>query len=424
MPLEPAPGGIGRARHATPSDIVPAIDLPSTDPGDRLPRGDEPPGNEDKGDRGRARDEQHHGDDRPNEQGRGNGCRREHDEPCDEGTDRARDDLDPAEGLVERYGEAADLPRVERDRRDGHRCSPPLVPWPLRDLDGAVWSVAPLLPRARVALDLVEAGEFVEHEPYEGGTHATLAVRCADLARVRAAAPDERHHLLDRPERAFVGQEIDEAAMAGARDMATATRSQIRADPFARGPDVEDPGRCVVALGGLAAPPEDLVVRRDQRVVALAQLDRHAQRVGQVRLGDVGRRLLAGAPPGLDPPVEDVEPLGGEAVQAQEPIAADRLAIEADVVVEHDVIAVADAPSTQDLTDLIARRDEPLALGVAGLRGRALERELLVEVAVHRAWDVSLVEDATIRGDVDDPHVGIAEVLGEPLDADEGTRGC
>ena len=78
------------------------------------------------------------------------------------------------------------------------------------------------------------------------------------------------------------------------------------ADVLAGGPDVEDAGRGVRPAARLAAPGEDLVVRRDESVVAFAEFDRDAQRVGKVGLGDVGGRRLAGASPGLDAAVEDV----------------------------------------------------------------------------------------------------------------------
>ena len=143
-------------------------------------------------------------------------------------------------------------------------------------------------------------------------------------------------------------------------------------------------------------------------------VDRTAKPVREVGLGDLGGRRLAGAPPGLDAAVEDVQPLLREPIEPHEPVAADGLPVEPDVVVEDDPVALADPPSTEDVGDELGGRDEPLALGVAGLGGRALERELLVEVAVGRARDVPLVVDAPVGRDVDEPDVGVVEVLGQP----------
>ena len=44
-----------------------------------------------------------------------------------------------------------------------------------------------------------------------------------------------------------------------------------------------------------------------------------------------------------------------------------------------------------------------------------------MEIAVNGAWDVASVENATVRRDVDDPQVGVVQVIGQPVDADEGT---
>ena len=157
-------------------------------------------------------------------------------------------------------------------------------------------------------------------------------------------------------------------------------------------------------------------------VVAIAQRGRRAEPVGEVGLGHLGRGLAARPAPGFDPAVEDVDPVGWIAIQAEEPVTADRLPVHPDVVVEDDPIAVPDSPAPERARRLIGRRDQPLALGVAGLGSRSLERELLVQVAVRRARDVALVVHAPIGRDMDEPKIRIGEVLGEPGRRHEGTR--
>src|SRR6476659_285612 len=88
-------------------------------------------------------------------------------------------------------------------------------------LDRALLSVPPLFPRARIAADLIEAGQLVQDEPDERGTDAALAVGRPDLGRVGAAGSHERDHLVDAAERTFLGQQVDEAALPGARDVAS-----------------------------------------------------------------------------------------------------------------------------------------------------------------------------------------------------------
>ncbi len=178
----------------------------------------------------------------------------------------------------------------------------------LGGLDRAVVPVPPLLPRSGVAADVVEAGQLVEDEPRERRANAALAVRRPDLAGVRAGRANERDHLVDRPERALVGQQVAEIPQARARDVPATLRPEVGADVLARRPDVEDAGRGVGAAARLAAPGQDLVVGRDERVVALAELDRDPQGVGEIGLGDVGRRRLFGASPGFDAAIEDVDP--------------------------------------------------------------------------------------------------------------------
>ena len=124
----------------------------------------------------------------------------------------------------------------------------------------------------------------------------------------------------------------------------------------------------------------------------------------------------------VHPAIEDMQAVGREPVQAEEPVAADRLAVHADVVVEDDPIAVADAPTPQDVGDLVGAGDQPLAFGVAGLGRGPAQGDLSMEVAVNGARDVASVENATVRRDVDDPQVGVVQVIGQPVDADEGAR--
>ena len=141
------------------------------------------------------------------------------------------------------------------------------------------------------------------------------------------------------------------------------------------------------------------------------------------RRGDLGRRRETGPPPGLDAAVEDVEARLRESIEAQQPVGADGLSIEADVVVEDDPVAIADAPPAQDGLGLLGGRDQPLALGVARLGRGAAQGHLPMEVAVDGAWDVALVVDAPVRGDMDDPQIGVVEVGGQPVGADERAWG-
>jgi len=135
--------------------------------------------------------------------------------------------------------------------------------------------------------------------------------------------------------------------------------------------------------------------------------------------GDLGRGLVTGPPPGPDPAVEDVQSIDREAVQPQHPVAADGLAVEADVVVDDHAVPGPDAPTTQDGRYLVGTRDQPFALGIAGLGRGPAEGDFAVQVAVHGARDVAPVVDATVRGDVHEAQVGIAEMVGEPVRVDQ-----
>ena len=139
-----------------------------------------------------------------------------------------------------------------------------------------------------------------------------------------------------------------------------------------------------------------------------------AKPVGEVRFGDLRRRLAAGPPPRLDPAVEDVQPVGRISIQAQQPVATDRLPVHPDVVVEDDPVALAHAPPPQQSRDLVGRWHEPFPLDIACLGRRAPEGQLLVQVAVCGARDVSLVVDPPIGRDVDEPEIRVGDVLGEP----------
>jgi hypothetical protein len=44
-----------------------------------------------------------------------------------------------------------------------------------------------------------------------------------------------------------------------------------------------------------------------------------------------------------------------------------------------------------------------------------------MEIAIDGPRDVASVENATVRRDVDDPQVGVVQVIGQPVDADERT---
>ena len=133
----------------------------------------------------------------------------------------------------------------------------------------------------------------------------------------------------------------------------------------------------------------------------------------------LARRLLAGTRPSLDAAIEHVQPVVRIAVEPEKPIAADRLAVHPDVVVEHDPIAITDAPSPQDVGNLAGAWDQPLAFGVAGLGRGPAQRDLPMEIAVDGARDVATVEDAAVRRDVDDAQVGVVKMFGQPVDADE-----
>ena len=116
-----------------------------------------------------------------------------------------------------------------------------------------------------------------------------------------------------------------------------------------------------------------------------------------------------------------MQPVLRIAVEPEEPVAADRLAVHPDVVVEDDPIAITDAPTPQDVGDLVRARDQPLAFGVASLGRGPAQGDLSMEIAVNSARDVASVENATVRRDVDDPQVGVVQVIGQPVDADERT---
>ena len=124
------------------------------------------------------------------------------------------------------------------------------------------------------------------------------------------------------------------------------------------------------------------------------------------------------------PPSRMCSALAREAIQAQQPVAADRLSVQPDVVVEHDPVALADPPATQDGLGLLgvgtshSRSASPVS-GAVPAQG-----ELLVQVAVCRARDVALVVDAPVGRDVDDAQVRVIEVRRQPLDADERARGA
>ena len=42
-----------------------------------------------------------------------------------------------------------------------------------------------------------------------------------------------------------------------------------------------------------------------------------------------------------------------------------------------------------------------------------------MQIAVDGAWDVALVVDAPVRRDVDEPEIGVVEVVGQPVHADQ-----
>ena len=63
-----------------------------------------------------------------------------------------------------------------------------------------------------------------------------------------------------------------------------------------------------------------------------------------------------------------MHPIPGEAVQPQQPIAADSLAIQADVVIEDQAVAPVYPPLPKSRLDLVAAWDEPLSFRRPGLR--------------------------------------------------------
>ena len=72
--------------------------------------------------------------------------------------------------------------------------------------------------------------------------------------------------------------------------------------------------------------------------------------------------------PDRQPAVEEVDPFPRETVQAHQPVATDRLAVQTRVVVEDDAPARGDAPRGQGAGHVFTRRQEVLARDVARLR--------------------------------------------------------
>ena len=175
-------------------------------------------------------------------------------------------------------------------------------------------------------------------------------------------------------------------------------------------------------LGRLLAPVEDFFEGRKERLVTLAELDRRATSVGQVGRRHVGRGLELRPPPGPDAAVHDVDAVLREAVHPQQPVAADGLTVEPDVVVQHEAVALSDAPLPKHVHDLLPGRDEPLAFGVARLRRRAAKGQLRVEVAADGPRQVPPVVHAPIRRHVHDPEVLVVKVLVDPGHRHERTR--
>ena len=168
----------------------------------------------------------------------------------------------------------------------------------------------------------------------ERGAHAALAVRGADLGRIDAARADDREHLLDRPERALVGQQVEKQRCGRpgcARRASPAGPCRPTRPRFGRrGSASARRGRA-----RLPAPGEDLVVGRDERVVALAERDRlgRARRPGPAS----GTSVVVASPARRHasiPPSRMCRRVLRVSIEAQQPVAADGLPVEADVVVE------------------------------------------------------------------------------------------
>ncbi len=171
---------------------------------------------------------------------------------------------------------------------------------------------------------------------------------------------------------------------------------------------------------------------------------------------DLARLGAARGSPRRQAPVEDVDACGRVAVEAEEPVPADRLPVLADVVVEDDPGGTAGGsragadgrrsgrgrpsggragrgrggpgaeltrtPSCQRGLDVLARRQQPLALRVARGRVPAADRELAMEVAIDRARQVTTVVDPARRRHLDQDQVRVLQVREQPVDGDERCR--